>query len=132
MNPTFAYLKNKPNINALHTNSSINPGNKLFLIMSDRVRSGFIDPIIGKTIYNGKTESNAIRKPLKKLELRPRKEQMSFGLIIIYVPNNTAIAITMSLANELSIVPPLILSQTSTCHAFPQSEFTKKQAITAK
>lgn len=66
-------------MNALHKNSSINPGNKLFLIISDRVRSGFIDPIIGKTIYNGNTESTATRKPLKKLELRPMKEQTSFG-----------------------------------------------------
>ena len=113
-------------------NSSMNPGNKHFLIKSGSVRSGFIDPIMGKTMYNGNTESTAIRKPLKKLEVRPRKEQISLGLMTMYVPNNTAIAITRSVVNELDIDPLGILSHVYTCHAYPQSEYTKRQAITAK
>lgn len=59
------------------------PGKILFLIINDKLRSGLIDPIRGKTIYKGNTEITAIKKPLGKLELSPRKEHIFFGFITI-------------------------------------------------
>ena len=82
----------------------MNPGRRLFLTSNENVKSGFIVPIIGNTIYRGNTEIIATKNPFAKFDSSPRNKHSFWGLTTIERTIKIESAISRSRIEELSTV----------------------------
>jgi hypothetical protein len=110
----------------------MNPGRRLFLTSNENVKSGFIVPIIGNTIYRGNTEIIATKNPFAKFDSSPRNKHSFWGLTTIERTIKTESAISRSRIEELSTVWLGISRSEVMRHTFCHARLTTKEATTAK